>query len=129
MKTHSVNWIERGGTMSPRHLARYGTRHSLPRVLTLCVFLLAMSACGGGSSSGTGSGGGSGGGGAGASDTQIYVTDLNNRIARFDDMTGANWTGFGASGSGANQFNTPKGLTVDPNGRIYVVDSANSRIA
>ncbi len=60
---------------------------------------------------------------------QIYVADtLNNRIVRFDDMTGTAWTTFGSAGSGDGQFNGPGGLFVDAAGHIYVVDQGNSRI-
>jgi DNA-binding beta-propeller fold protein YncE len=59
----------------------------------------------------------------------IYITDAgNNRVVRIDDMSGAGWTAFGASGSGPNQFNTPIGIYVDASGRIYVADSGNRRI-
>jgi DNA-binding beta-propeller fold protein YncE len=59
----------------------------------------------------------------------IYITDAgNNRIVRINDMTGAGWTVFGASGSGPNQFNTPVGIYVDASGQIYVADSGNHRI-
>src|SRR5262245_12687294 len=59
----------------------------------------------------------------------IYVADtVNNRIIRFDDMTGKNWVAFGSEGNEVNQFHYPEGLAVDPSGRIYIADVANNRI-
>jgi DNA-binding beta-propeller fold protein YncE len=59
----------------------------------------------------------------------IYVTDtVNNRIVRMDDMNGTNWTTFGTSGDGTNQFMHPEGIFVDTTGKIYVADSGNNRI-
>ncbi len=54
----------------------------------------------------------------------------NNRIVRIKDMTGARWTSLGgpASGGGTNQFNNPRGISVDTSGRIYVADAENNRI-
>jgi len=45
-----------------------------------------------------------------------------------NDMTGSNWTSFGATGSGQNQFDTPGWIALDASGRIYVSDSNNCRI-
>ncbi len=60
---------------------------------------------------------------------QIYVADMNNdRIVRMDDPSGSNWTTLGTSGTGANQFGGPYGLTFDASGRIYVLDRTNNRI-
>jgi DNA-binding beta-propeller fold protein YncE len=35
---------------------------------------------------------------------------------------------WGTKGSGNGQFNDPKGIAVDPQGYIYVADTANHRI-
>ena len=43
-------------------------------------------------------------------------------------MTGENLTMFGTNGRGPNQFNSPDGLRVDSDGRIYVADAMNGRI-
>ena len=44
---------------------------------------------------------------------QIFVADqINHRIVRINDMTGAGWTTFGTFGSGVNQFNIPFGIFV-----------------
>jgi sugar lactone lactonase YvrE len=64
----------------------------------------------------------------------IYVTDgsfpqtPSDRIVRFTDMTGANWTTFGSSGNGTNQFSFPRGLFVYSIEEIFVVDQSNHRL-
>lgn len=59
----------------------------------------------------------------------VYVADTgNNRIVRMDDMTGANWTTFGKTGTGTNQFQNPYGIFVNAAGRIYVTDNINCRV-
>jgi len=59
----------------------------------------------------------------------ISVSDSgNNRIQQFSAATGAFEVAFDGNGSGAGQFNTPKGLTYDSLGTLYVVDSGNNRI-
>jgi hypothetical protein len=45
-----------------------------------------------------------------------------------DDMTGSNWTTFGSSGTGQNQFDNPGWIAIDRSGRIYISDSDNCRI-
>ena len=45
-----------------------------------------------------------------------------------DDVSGLNWTSFGACGSGTAQFSSPKGLWVDAAGKIYIADSGNNRV-
>ncbi|OXM85771.1 S-layer homology domain-containing protein [Paenibacillus rigui] len=62
----------------------------------------------------------------------LYVTDYNNhRIQKLDLSTGV-WSEWkksgGGSGSGLGEFYYPKGVTVDVNGNVYVVDSQNHRI-
>lgn len=62
--------------------------------------------------------------------TQIAVSDsVNHRIQLFNASDGAFISKFGASGSGAGQFTTPKGLTYDGASYLYIVDSGNSRVA
>ena len=59
----------------------------------------------------------------------VYVADTgNNRIVRMDDMTGANWTTFGKTGTGTNQFQSPYGIFVNAAGKIYVTDNINCRV-
>jgi hypothetical protein len=58
----------------------------------------------------------------------LSVSDSgNNRIQQFD-TNGVFIASFGSSGSAVGQFNTPKGLTYDSTGILYIVDSGNSRI-
>jgi len=59
----------------------------------------------------------------------VYVADTgNNRIVRMDDMTGANWTTLGKTGTGTNQFQSPYDIFVDAAGKIYVTDNTNCRV-
>jgi DNA-binding beta-propeller fold protein YncE len=57
---------------------------------------------------------------------RIYVTDRgNHRIVRVDDMTGRGWTTYGQAGTpklGPGVFDLLGGITVAPEGRIYVTD-------
>lgn len=57
--------------------------------------------------------------------SRIYVVDtVNDRIVRFDDMTGNGWTSFGSRGTGVGQFRWPSGIAVDGSSRVYVTDGA-----
>ena len=61
--------------------------------------------------------------------SRAYVTDTgNNRLVRFDDISGSGWITFGSAGSGINQFSAPDGIHVDTTGRIYVADTGNNRL-
>jgi len=61
--------------------------------------------------------------------TQIAVSDSgNNRIQSFSTSDGTFISAFGQPGNGAGQFNTPKGLTYDSAGYLYIVDSGNDRV-
>lgn len=54
---------------------------------------------------------------------RIYVVDtVNDRVVRFDDMTGVGWTAFGSRGTGVGQFRWPDGIAVDGSSRVYVTD-------
>ncbi|TXK70082.1 S-layer homology domain-containing protein [Paenibacillus sp. N3.4] len=62
----------------------------------------------------------------------IYVSEYDNhRIQKLNVASGV-WSEWkkngGGSGSGAGEFNHPKGLAVDGNRNIYVADSDNNRI-
>jgi DNA-binding beta-propeller fold protein YncE len=60
----------------------------------------------------------------------ISVSDSgNNRIQQFSTTNGSFLTAFGTNGTDVGQFNTPKGLTYDSVGNLYIVDSGNNRIA
>jgi DNA-binding beta-propeller fold protein YncE len=59
----------------------------------------------------------------------ISVSDSgNNRIQQFSATNGAFVASFGSQGSAVGQFNTPKGLTYDALGTLYIVDSGNNRL-
>ncbi len=58
----------------------------------------------------------------------ISVSDSgNNRIQQFDS-NGNFLDSFGTNGTDVGQFNTPKGLTYDSIGNLYIVDSGNDRV-
>jgi len=43
-------------------------------------------------------------------------------------MNGTNWTSLGTYGPDIGQFNSPSGISIDATGRIYVMDTGNSRL-
>ena len=51
----------------------------------------------------------------------------NNRVVKFD-AAGNFLMKWGDAGSGDGQFNAPSGITVDPQGHVFVSDSSNDRI-
>ena len=72
---------------------------------------------------------------------KLFVCDgANNRILRYSSAAAAATGGsaeavFGqddfnssAAGSAANRFNTPRGITVDATGRLWVADANNARV-
>ncbi|CAF3716379.1 unnamed protein product [Rotaria socialis] len=62
----------------------------------------------------------------------FYVGDSwNHRVMRWtqgDKKQGAVIVGGNGQGSGANQFNSPFGLSFDRHGNLYVVDMGNNRV-
>lgn len=84
--------------------------------LLLLAMIFALVGCGGS------------GGGSKADVRRIYIADGNDRIVRIDNMSGSNWTTFGSSGNGVNQFNFLADIAFDSQGRIYCADYSNDRI-
>lgn len=62
-------------------------------------------------------------------DGSIYVTDGygNNRVVKLD-IEGNFVTAWGSKGEGAGEFDTPHGIAVDDEGRVYIADRGNSRV-
>lgn len=58
----------------------------------------------------------------------IAISDSGNHRIQRVDTSGNLVDTFGSQGTAVGQFNTPKGLTYDSAGTLYVVDSGNSRI-
>jgi hypothetical protein len=70
-----------------------------------------------------------------ATHNKLFIADSGNgRVASMDSGTGgttfgANFTTFGSTGSGANQFSTPSQVTVEPStNKLYIADGGNGRI-
>jgi DNA-binding beta-propeller fold protein YncE len=67
-----------------------------------------------------------------APDGSIFVADghdnkTNNRILKYDSR-GKLLLSWGKLGAGPGEFNSPHGLAMDREGRLYVADRSNSRI-
>lgn len=62
-------------------------------------------------------------------DGSIYVTDGygNNRVVKLDS-DGKFVTAWGTKGEGSGEFDTPHGIAVDGEGRVYIADRGNSRV-
>jgi DNA-binding beta-propeller fold protein YncE len=58
----------------------------------------------------------------------VYVEDATNN--RIEELTSAGVfvATIGSSGTGAGQFSTPEGLTIDSSGNVWVADTGNNRI-
>ena len=67
-------------------------------------------------------------------DGNLYVADNeNHRVQKFapgctSACTGVTVAGGNGNSDGANQLNSPVGVTVDADGNIYIADTANDRI-
>jgi DNA-binding beta-propeller fold protein YncE len=59
-------------------------------------------------------------------DRKIYVTTIGGIM--IGDLAGNLITSFGSRGKAPGQFDLPGGITVGPNGNIYVADSMNYRV-
>jgi hypothetical protein len=67
-------------------------------------------------------------GGILANDAGVYVADIAaKRIAHFNHDGTMIWT-YGREGSGPDEFRDPRDIRLDAHGRVWVLDSRNSRI-
>jgi tripartite motif-containing protein 71 len=62
------------------------------------------------------------------SNSNIYVTDFDNRRIQKFDSNGNYLTQWGSFGSGDGQFSTPQSVAVDTEDNVYVSDYTNNRI-
>lgn len=106
---------------------RVNTRDTYSRnYLFIVLFFLSITQCAKSSSGTTDT---SSPGGNTSTTILQYVSDKNNhRVAKVENMTSANWTTFGANGTGTNQFSSPSSLAVASTGKIYITDEGNNRI-
>ena len=59
----------------------------------------------------------------------MYVSDQgNNRVRKFSVGQQSYISKFGSIGQGKGQFSSPRGICVDPEGKVYVADYNNHRI-
>ena len=58
----------------------------------------------------------------------VYVTEDGNNHVSILDSRGTRFHCFGKYGSGKGEFDSPRGLTTDRNGNLYVSDTMNNRI-
>ena len=58
----------------------------------------------------------------------IYITDTDNHRVLIYDTNGTQLYSFSRRGSGEGEFKSPRGITVDTSGNVYVCDSCNNRI-
>jgi tripartite motif-containing protein 71 len=68
----------------------------------------------------------------GSGHTYLWVADTgNSRIQRCQlntSMTSCTWTAFSGPSGGTKAFNRPWGVSVAPDGNVWVADSGNSRV-
>ena len=59
----------------------------------------------------------------------MYVCEqTNNRVQKFSIKQRAFISKFGTSGGGNNQFLNPRGICIDPEGKVFIADYGNNRI-
>ena len=68
-------------------------------------------------------------GAAAASATRLYVLDEKGaRLLIYDLATGKQVASAGGKGRGATQLDSPRGLALGPDGKVFVADTGNSRV-
>ena len=58
----------------------------------------------------------------------LYVTDVGDHSVKIFNLRGELVKKFGGAGSAAGKFSYPNGVTVAPDGKIFVADSNNARV-
>ena len=59
----------------------------------------------------------------------MYVLEAsNNRVQKFSVSERSFISKFGSSGQGEGQFSYPRGICIDPEGKIFIADNSNHRI-
>ena len=58
----------------------------------------------------------------------VYIVDIDNHRISVFTTEGSFITSFGTKGDGPGQFNSPRGVTVDKNGLVYICDLCNNRV-
>ena len=59
----------------------------------------------------------------------IYVTDENNHRVQKLTTSGKHTESFGSQGSGNGQLNSPRGICIDQDGRVYVSEYSKHRVS
>lgn len=59
--------------------------------------------------------------------TDLYVSALDNQVRKMS-TSGTVLATFGTYGSGDGQLNSPRGITIDPAGDIWIADAGNHRL-
>jgi sugar lactone lactonase YvrE len=59
--------------------------------------------------------------------TNLFIASADNQIRKIS-TSGTLLDTFGSYGSGAEQLNTPRGITVDSSGDVWVADTGNNRL-
>ena len=60
--------------------------------------------------------------------SSIYVSDTNNDRTQKFISEGVFVTKWGTGGTGDGEFGSPKDVSVDPNGIVFVADRNNNRV-
>ena len=59
----------------------------------------------------------------------MYVSEeSNNRVQKFSVSKRSFISKFGSSGKGEGQFSSPRGICIDPEGKVFIADNGNNQI-